>query len=215
MKTEDVRVGMKVKVNEDADISREFESALCKNNRVAVITNDTHGLSGVFSATARGVEFPLVSYEFEPAPEQPTAAAHKAAADSLLERVIGTTTQRQDNYDMPLPNFLRIALLWSVWDGYVNDPLDVTFKMDLMKSARLMHDHNDDTLIDKAGYAVSCYERMRDHMLSLGYERGAEQLRYWHDKVRAGTMTPGEYVGKMYDLLLSVKGGNLPPPSAE
>lgn len=124
----------------------------------------------------------------------------------LLEDVIATTMVRRDNYDNPLPNFLRIALYWSVWDEAINTPLDVAFKMDLMKSAREQHSHKDDNLIDKGGYALSCYEQMDAKMHELGYVLGAETLRHWRDLVRAGVITPGEYLGLMFDLLLYMKG---------
>lgn len=130
----------------------------------------------------------------------------------LLEDVIAVTMVRRDNYDSPLPNFLRIALYWSIWDERINSPLDVAFKMDLMKSAREQHSHNDDNLIDKGGYALSCYEQIDARMRELGYERGAEELRYWGDQARAGAMTPGAYVGWMFDLLLYMKGEFNTPP---
>ena len=124
----------------------------------------------------------------------------------LLEDVIATTMVRRDNYDNPLPNFLRIALYWSVWDEAINTPLDVAFKMDLMKSAREQHSHKDDNLIDKGGYALSCYEQMDAKMRELGYELGAETLRYWRDQMRRDEITPGAYMGLMLDLLLYMKG---------
>ena len=124
----------------------------------------------------------------------------------LLEQVIATTTERRDNYDNPLPNFLRIALYWSIWDERVNTPLDVAFKMDLMKSAREQHSHKEDNLIDKGGYALSCYEQIDAKMRELGYAEGAEQLRTWRDMMRSDGLTPGQYMGLMFDLLLHIKG---------
>lgn len=98
---------------------------------------------------------------------------------TLLDKVLEVTKERADNYDNPLPNFLRIAILWSVWYGQPFTPLDVAFMMDLMKTAREIHSHSDDTLIDKVGYTLPVYERMDEAMKILGYEEGVEQFRIW------------------------------------
>lgn len=126
---------------------------------------------------------------------------------SLFDKVVEVTRERRDNYDNPLPNFLRIALYWTLWDERVNSPLDVAFKMDLMKTAREQHSHQDDNLIDKSGYALSCYEQIDVLMRQLGYESGAETFRDWTHQLDAGDLSPGAYVGRMFDLLVRVKRG--------
>src|SRR5574337_397305 len=95
----------------------------------------------------------------------------------LLDQLTSTIQQREDNYDNPLSNFLRIAILWSVWYEQVFTPLDVIFMMDLMKTAREIHNHSDDTLLDKTGYTISCYERIDNAMHQLEYKRGIEYFR--------------------------------------
>lgn len=130
----------------------------------------------------------------------------------LLEKLTSIINEREDNYDNPLPNFLRISLLWSVWKGEVLDPYDVIFMMDLMKTARQIHNHSDDTLLDKTGYTVSCYERINDLMIKMGYKFGIETFRDWKntlesckDDLETHETVQGEYFGWMFTLLLRSK----------
>lgn len=122
----------------------------------------------------------------------------------MLDQVLAVTKERADNYDSPLPNFLRIAMLWSIWYGNVFTPLDVVFLMDLMKTAREIHNHSDDTLIDKTGYTIGTYERMDADMKALGYNAGVETFR---NLVNDGDLTEGEILGLMYDMLKDYKDG--------
>lgn len=117
---------------------------------------------------------------------------------SLLDQLTSTIQQREDNYDNPLPNFLRIAILWSVWYEQVFTPLDVIFMMDLMKTAREIHNHSDDTLLDKTGYTISCYERIDNAMHQLGYKTGIE---YWREIVKTSDGYPELTVCAMYRVL--------------
>lgn len=120
----------------------------------------------------------------------------------LLDLLQSTIEEREDNYDNPLPNFLRIALYWSIWKQQVFNPLDVIFMMDLMKTAREQHNHNNDTLLDKTGYVISCYERIDERMKALGYE-GAEAFRSRNGDTDGGTgAIAGLNVGWMYEVLL-------------
>ena len=131
---------------------------------------------------------------------------------TLLSQLNQIIENREDNYDNPLPNFLRISLLWSVWKGEVLDPYDVIFMMDLMKTARQIHNHSDDTLLDKTGYTVSCYERINDLMNKMGYKDGIEEFRSWKNTLEFCKNDPndyaavqGNYFGWMFTLLLNSK----------
>lgn len=122
---------------------------------------------------------------------------------SLLDQMEEIIDAREDNYDNPLANFLRISLLWSVWRGQVFNPLDVIFMMDLMKTAREIHNHSDDTLLDKTGYTISCYERIDQLMKNMDYI-GIEEFRESRNDTNAFG-TPGQEIGFLFDLLLEVK----------
>ena len=111
-------------------------------------------------------------------------------APTLLEQVMEVTRQRRDNYDGPLPNFLRIALFWSIWLETTVTPLDVAFMMSFLKGAREAHGHQADNVIDTMGY-MDCVDSMDRHMKRLGYEGGVDDLRFLD-------------VGAMFNLLLRV-----------
>lgn len=124
---------------------------------------------------------------------------------SLLDKMNEVISQREDNHDNPLPNFLRIALLWSVWYNKVFTPLDVIFMMDLLKTAREIHNHLDDTLLDKTGYTVSCYERIDAAMKLLDYE-GIEYFRKQVEFFKDPTFTEASGNSYVFGMLYRILG---------
>lgn len=78
-----------------------------------------------------------------------------------------TQNSRQDEYGHPLINFLRTALVWSVYWERTITPFDVAMAMDLMKTAREIHVHKEDNLVDKIGY-ISCIDQMAQYVESRG-----------------------------------------------
>jgi hypothetical protein len=105
-----------------------------------------------------------------------------------------TEGARRRDYDRPLPNFLRIALLDNVWyagdmmPGRYITPLDVDITNILQKIAREQNTHKDDNIVDIVGYA-DLLDDMDQQMKQLGYTKGVECL-YAMD------------VGEMFELLL-------------
>lgn len=87
-----------------------------------------------------------------------------------------TRQDRQKQYGSPLINFLRTALLWSVYLNRVITPLDVVWMMLQVKVAREMQNHNVDNGVDAIGY-VACWEQMDEEMKALGYPEGALALK--------------------------------------
>lgn len=87
---------------------------------------------------------------------------------------------RQASYAHPLPNFLRIAIEWTLrlmargklTPGAAIDPDDVVWMMVGMKTAgREVNAHSDDNGIDTIGYTY-CWNRMDIAMKWLGFENG-------------------------------------------
>lgn len=70
-----------------------------------------------------------------------------------------TSGERRRDYDTATPNHRRIAILWNAYDqikatpGAPDSPLDVVFKMILLKIARAMKTPTPDTFVDVAGYS--------------------------------------------------------------
>ena len=70
-----------------------------------------------------------------------------------------TSGERRRDYDSATPNHRRIAILWNAYDqikanpGSPDSPLDVVFKMILLKIARSVKTPSVDSLTDIAGYA--------------------------------------------------------------
>lgn len=81
-----------------------------------------------------------------------------------VETVLEITRGRRDNYGRPLINFCRIALLWSTYLEHDVSLQDVALMMDLLKTARLMHDYTEDGFLDKLGY-IDC---VNDMLVQLG-----------------------------------------------
>lgn len=110
-----------------------------------------------------------------------------------------TTGDRRKDYDRPLPNFLRIALIENVLDagrrmpGDYITPLDVDLDNIAQKLSRQVYSHKDDNIVDIIGYA-DLISDIDEHMVELGYNSGIESLK---------TMD----VGEMFRLLL-VSGAN-------
>lgn len=92
----------------------------------------------------------------------------------IQEALKVTTGERRRDYDRPLPNFLRIALLQNVWDagrrmpGDYITPLDTDMKNILQKIAREQNTHKDDNPVDIIGYA-DLIDDMQIHLGELGY----------------------------------------------
>ena len=76
---------------------------------------------------------------------------------NVLEEAAETVKQRQDSYDDPYRNHVRIAKLWSVVLGTAVTPQQVALCMLQLKVAREMYKHNHDNVVDMAGY-VNCLD---------------------------------------------------------
>ena len=76
---------------------------------------------------------------------------------NVLEEAIETVKQRQDSYDDPYRNHVRIAKLWSVVLGTAVTPQQVALCMLQLKVAREMYKHSHDNVVDMAGY-VNCLD---------------------------------------------------------
>ena len=76
---------------------------------------------------------------------------------SVLEEAIETVKQRQDSYDDPYRNHVRIAKLWSVVLGTAVTPQQVALCMLQLKVAREMYKHSHDNVVDMAGY-INCLD---------------------------------------------------------
>ena len=92
-----------------------------------------------------------------------------------------TTGDRQRDYDHPLWNFIRIALLWNshlMSTGKLNKlitPEDVAWMMVNVKQARQIKTSKEDNLVDGAGY-LACIEQMNILMHELGYIDGIKSF---------------------------------------
>jgi hypothetical protein len=80
--------------------------------------------------------------------------------DILEEALRITSGDRRRDYDHPLPNHQRIALLWNAYEGIkpegqrgADSPQDVAAKMILLKLARHVFTPKRDNLVDVCGYA--------------------------------------------------------------
>lgn len=74
-------------------------------------------------------------------------------AIDIINAVNSLIGERQDRYGNPEDSFRLIASLWNVYlDTDQIQPRDVAMMMVLFKLARQRHQHNDDNLIDAAGY---------------------------------------------------------------
>lgn len=90
-------------------------------------------------------------------------------ADDLIHN------HRNKLYAHPLPNFLRIALYWSIDAETVLTPVQVARMMMVFKVARDIHGFTPDNYIDAIGYA-GCVQRMDELMKAMGYEEGVAKL---------------------------------------
>lgn len=91
----------------------------------------------------------------------------------LLEQVRSIVEgERRRDYDHPLPNHLRIGLLWSIRDGDYknNDPVSVAHKLNLLKEGRDAFTPKWDNVADSAGYML-CISEMCDLYLKLKDEK--------------------------------------------
>ena len=81
-----------------------------------------------------------------------TAANRTAVLEAALAAVNG---ERNESYDEPENNFLRISMLWTTYLGFEVSASDVAVMNILQKVGRLMHtpDHWD-SWVDIAGYAA-------------------------------------------------------------
>ena len=82
-----------------------------------------------------------------------------------------TRQERQTEYGSPLVNFLRTALLWSVYLDTVITPVQVAWMMASVKMAREMQSHKTDNYIDAIGY-LACVQQMEEELHALGYTDG-------------------------------------------
>ena len=119
---------------------------------------------------------------------------------SVLEEAIETVKQRQDSYDDPYRNHVRIAKLWSVVLGTAVTPQQVALCMLQLKVAREMYKHSHDNVVDMAGY-INCLDvinqaeepvkesqKQREQRLSyenfkpMKYQQYEPQMRYMEPK---------------------------------
>ena len=119
---------------------------------------------------------------------------------NVLEEAIETVKKRQDNYDDPYRNHVRIAKLWSVVLGTAVTPQQVALCMLQLKVAREMYKHSHDNVVDMAGY-VNCLDiinkaslpakesqKQREQRLSyenfkpMKYQQYDPQMRYTEGK---------------------------------
>ena len=118
---------------------------------------------------------------------------------NVLEEAAETVKQRQDSYDDPYRNHVRIAKLWSVVLGTAVTPQQVALCMLQLKVAREMYKHNHDNVVDMAGY-VNCLDiinkaepvkesqKQREQRLSyedfkpMTYKQYDPQMRYTEPK---------------------------------
>jgi hypothetical protein len=79
-----------------------------------------------------------------------------------------TSGDRQRDYDSPLPNHKRIAMLWNAYLSARREPKadisheDVAWMMILLKAARDVFTPKRDNLVDVCGYA-RCLSQMREY----------------------------------------------------
>ena len=78
--------------------------------------------------------------------------------ETLKEAIRLTMGDRNESYDDPLPNHLRIAKIWSVILGVEIDATQVALCMAGLKLARLAHKYDDDSFIDLCAYAAIANE---------------------------------------------------------
>ena len=123
---------------------------------------------------------------------------------NVLEEAIETVKQRQDSYDDPYRNHVRIAKLWSVVLGTAVTPQQVALCMLQLKVAREMYKHSHDNVVDMAGY-VNCLDlinkaekpewtpekyresqfrekRLADNFQPMKYQQYDPQMRYTEPK---------------------------------
>ena len=120
---------------------------------------------------------------------------------SVLEEAIETVKQRQDSYDDPYRNHVRIAKLWSVVLGTAVTPQQVALCMLQLKVAREMYKHSHDNVVDMAGY-INCLDvinkaekpdekyresqfreqRLADRFQPMKYQQYDPQMRYMEPK---------------------------------
>ena len=90
-------------------------------------------------------------------------------ADDLINN------HRNNQYAHPLPNFIRIALYWSIDTETIITPVQVARMMMVFKVARDIHGFTPDNYIDSIGYA-GCVQRMDHLMKAMGYKEGVARL---------------------------------------
>jgi len=71
-----------------------------------------------------------------------------------------TSGDRRRDYDHPLPNHLRISIIWSVQTGITLNPIQVAFMIGSgLKAARQVKTSKFDNVVDTAGY-MDCVSEM-------------------------------------------------------
>lgn len=78
----------------------------------------------------------------------------------ILEEAINITEgDRRRDYDHPIYNFVRIALMWTTYKGVAFSPIDVAWMNMCTKVAREANTVKYDNLLDIVGYA-KCVDDM-------------------------------------------------------
>ncbi len=89
--------------------------------------------------------------------------------NNMIDVIAQLNKERSGDYGHPLPNFLRISLLWSIMHApKIFSPIDVVDMMVLMKEARLFNDVKIDSYLDVIGY-VNCIDLMCELYMELDF----------------------------------------------
>lgn len=122
----------------------------------------------------------------------------------LFEYVKGLTRgDRRRDYDHPLPNHLRIAIIWSVQKGIVFNPVEVAFMLGSgLKSARQAKTNKFDNVVDTAGY-MDCVNEMVNLLNELNNHSDFcnPVLTEEENRTNAIVFLSGLSVGEQWDLL--------------
>ena len=103
-----------------------------------------------------------------------------------------TTSERRRDYGHPLPNFLRIAMRYSITLERGVSPLDVEHLSIDLKMARDQNHFKDDNWVDTIGYA-NTVQMIDERMKELNYPDGIATFKKYKD---------GDLMKFMFDLLL-------------
>lgn len=80
----------------------------------------------------------------------------------LIDNVLKTVNERQQNYNHPSKNFDDIAKMWSVIVGKEITKEQVALMMIALKILRENFKHQDDNLVDIYGYTL-CLEMLNEN----------------------------------------------------